>query len=76
MDELSVALGNKEHPGRVRGISSKFGLKHGFPQESGMYKTRQRYKDELFEHLCKKADEYIESKINQLKGSEGLSFVE
>ena len=31
VDELSVALGNKEHPGRVRGVSSKLGLKHGFP---------------------------------------------
>jgi len=31
VDELSVTLGNKEHPGRVRGVSSKLGLKHGFP---------------------------------------------
>lgn len=36
VDELSVALGNKEHPGRVRGSSSKFGFKHGFPQELGL----------------------------------------
>ena len=31
VDELSVALGNKEHPGHVWDVSSKLGLKHGFP---------------------------------------------
>ena len=67
VDELSVALGNKEHPSRVRGISSKLGLKHGFPQEVSSYRTRQRYKDDIFYTLCKKADAYIDEKINQLK---------
>ena len=76
VDELSVALGNKEHPGRVRDISSKLGLKHGFPQEASSYRTRQRYKDDLFDTLCKKANAYIDEKINQLKASQGLSTVE
>ena len=69
VDEHSVALGNKEHPGHVQGISSKLGLKHGFPQEVSSYRTRQRYKDDLFDTLCKKANEYIDEKINQLKAS-------
>ena len=76
VDELSVTLGNKEHPGRVRGISSKLGLKHGFPQEAGSYRTRQRYKEDLFNNLCKMADAYIDQKIEQLKASQGLSTVE
>jgi len=32
-DVLTVALGNLEHPGHVRGISSKEGWKEGFGQE-------------------------------------------
>ena len=76
VDELSVALGNKEHPGRVRDISSKLGLKHGFPQEASSYRTRQRYKDDLLDTLCKKANTYIAERINQLKASQGLSTVE
>ena len=64
VDELSVALGNKEHPSHMRGVSSKLGLNHGFPQEVSSYRTRQRYKDDLFDTLCKKADEYIDEKIN------------
>jgi len=69
VDELSVALGNKEHPGRVRDVSSKLGLKHGFPQEASSYRTRQHYKDDLFYTLFKKANAYIDEKINQLKAS-------
>ena len=69
VDELSVALGNKEHPGRLQGISSMLGLKLGFPRESSSYRTRQRYKNDHFDTLCKKADEYIDEKINQLKAS-------
>ena len=76
VDELSVALGTKEHPGRVRDVSSKLGLKHGFSQEVSSYRTRQRYKDDLFDTLCKKADAYIDEKINQLKASFGFSTVE
>jgi hypothetical protein len=76
VDELSFALGNKEHPCHVRGVSSKLGLKHGFPQEACSYRTRQRYKDELFDTLCKKANAYINEKINQLKASQGFSTVE
>jgi len=40
VDELSVALGNKEHSSRVRGVSSKLGLKDGFLQEASSYRTR------------------------------------
>ena len=64
VDELSVTLGNKEHPSHVQGISSKLELKHGFPQEASRYRTRQCYKDDFFDTLCKKVDAYIDEKIN------------
>jgi len=45
-DILTVALGNLEHSGRVRGISSKEGWKEGFgPEWEAMYRKRDRYKE-------------------------------
>jgi len=45
-DVLTIALGNPEHHGRVRGISSKEGWKEGFgPEWEGMYRKRDRYKE-------------------------------
>ena len=67
VDELSVALGNKEHPSHMRGVSSKLGLNHGFPQEVSSYRTRQRYKDDLMDTLWKKVNAYFEQKFKELK---------
>jgi len=40
-DILTHALGNPEHPGRVRGFSSRISWKEGFGDEwKGMYKKR------------------------------------
>jgi len=76
-DELSLALGNKEHPDCGRGFSSKYGLKLGFPNQLAMYKTRQHYKDDLLAQLCKKADQYIDEKLNQwLQASQDQGSVE
>ena len=50
-DLLTKALGNKEHPGRTRGIESKVGWKHGFPNDAGQYKTRTRYKKNLEDQI-------------------------
>jgi hypothetical protein len=45
---LTAGLGNSEHSGRVRGISSKEGWKEGFrPEWEGEYKKRDRYKEEM-----------------------------
>jgi hypothetical protein len=47
-DILTAGLGNYEHPGRVRGISSKEGWKEGFgPEWEGEYKKCDRYKEEM-----------------------------
>ena len=53
---LSVGLGNPEHPGHVRGISSKEGWKDGFgPQWNNEYKKRDRYNEQManyFQEEC------------------------
>jgi hypothetical protein len=55
-DILTAGLGNTEHPGRVRGISSKEGWKEGFrPQWEGLYKKRDRYKEELSDYFKQEA---------------------
>ena len=46
-DILSVGLGNLEHPGRVRGVSSRLGWKEGFPEHAEMYRKRDRYKEAM-----------------------------
>ena len=40
-DILTKALGNKEHPGRTRGIGSKVPWKKGFQQDLNKYKSRR-----------------------------------
>ena len=41
-DELSLGLGNSEHPGRTRGIGKQMTWKHGFQEDSDMYKKHNR----------------------------------
>ena len=40
-DELTLALGNKEHNGRTRGVGL-MGWKYGFPGDVDSYKSRKR----------------------------------
>ena len=42
-DELTMALGNPEHPGRTRGTPGSVSWKAGFP-DAGGYKTHERRK--------------------------------
>ena len=46
-DELTLALGNKEHDGRTRGTSGSKPWRTGFPEERKKYpdRSRQRRKD-------------------------------
>jgi hypothetical protein len=37
-DELSLGLGNPEHPGRTRGLGKRTTWKQGFPTDNNMYK--------------------------------------
>jgi hypothetical protein len=40
-DQLTAALGNPEHGGRVRGVSSQISLKEAFPQYADSYKKHK-----------------------------------
>lgn len=40
-------LGNREHGGRVRRVSSKMSWKEGFKQDASSYKKRDAYKESL-----------------------------
>jgi len=55
-DILIASLGNPEHPGRVRGISSKDGWTEGFSEEwVGMYKKCDRYKEAMVDYFKEEA---------------------
>ena len=66
-DVLTVALGNPEHPGRVRGISSKEVSKEGFgPEWEGMYRKRDHYKEELSNSFKEEAKKEVEQVMNKM----------
>jgi len=46
-DVLSIAIGSKEHGGRVRGLSSKLSLKDGFEKDRSRYRSHESYKEEI-----------------------------
>jgi hypothetical protein len=55
-DILTAGLGNPEHPGRVRGISSKEGWKEEFrPEWKGEYNKRDQYKEEMESYFKEEA---------------------
>jgi hypothetical protein len=45
-DELTWALGNKEHPGRTRGVGTSVSWKYAFKEDSASYRSRKRKKTE------------------------------
>ena len=49
-DKLTEALGNPEHRGRVRGVSSRQSWKNveSWQSDATSYHTRQRYKEGIF----------------------------
>ena len=50
-------VGNPEHPGRVRGVSSKISWKDRFGEEwKGVYKKRDKHKEEMKDFFEKKAE--------------------
>ena len=61
-DVLSIALGSKEHGGRVRGVSSKLSFKDGFQEDRSTYKRHDRYKEEMIQA----AEQAAESKFRKM----------
>lgn len=64
-DQLTAALGNPEHSGRVRGLSSRTSWKEGFPEEAKGYKKRDRYKQKLEERIAKQVEQHFYSLVAQ-----------
>lgn len=66
-DILTAGLGNPEHPGHVRGISSKEGWKEGLgPQWEGIYKKRDRYKEAMADYFKEEAKKDFKDMMTQM----------
>jgi len=66
-DVLTITLGNPEHPGRVRGISSKEGWKEGFgPEWEGMYRKCNRYKEALSNFFKEEVKKEVKQVMNKM----------
>jgi hypothetical protein len=46
-DVLNVAIGSKEHGGRVRDVSSQLTIKDGFQNDRARYRSHERYTKSL-----------------------------
>jgi hypothetical protein len=72
-----VGLGNLEHPGRVRGISSKEGWKEGFgPQWEGLYKKCDRYKEYLSDYFKQEAKKEFKDLMSQMLSNPPLELMQ
>ena len=69
---LFTALGNPEHPGRVRGVSSSEDWKLGFLEHVGMYKKRKRSVPIDVEALTQSIREIIYQDILQRFAAQGV----
>jgi hypothetical protein len=76
-DILTAGLGNPEHPGHVRGISSKEGWKEGLgPQWEGLYKKRDRYKEELSDYFKQEAKKEFKDLMSQMLSNPPLELMQ
>ena len=73
-DILMKALGNKEHPGRTRGIGSKVPWKKGFPNDFYKYKSRRNAEQRRREEFKAAFEEmYEENKRKEREEQENLA---
>ncbi|KAL6654028.1 hypothetical protein ACP70R_007493 [Stipagrostis hirtigluma subsp. patula] len=76
-DALNKALGNPEHTGRVRGVSSSAGWKFGWPEHRAMYKKRKRSEvdvDKLTETITAQVTQDVMARVATLLASQGIQF--
>jgi len=64
-DSLTMALGNREHPGRTRGVGVQPWIK-GFPNDEGSYRSRDRRRQE---------QEAIDARVRQIAMEEARAEV-
>ena len=63
---LSIALGSKEHGGRVIGVSSKLSSRDGFQEDRSTYKRHDRYKEEMIQAAEKVAESKFKEMLAQM----------
>lgn len=64
-DQLTAALGNPEHSGRVKGKSSRMSWKVGFPQEAQSYRKRDNYKAKMREDIAAQVIQHFYNLVAQ-----------
>jgi hypothetical protein len=72
-DILTAGLGNLEHPGRVRGISSKEGFR---PQWECLYKKCDRYKEKLSNYFKQEAKKEFKDLMSQMLSNPPLELMQ
>jgi len=65
-DTLSVGLGNPEHPGRVRGVSSHLCWKEGFPEHAEMYRKCDHYKEAMRDYFKEEAKKEMKQMLVEI----------
>lgn len=70
---LSQCLG-PEQPGRVRGVSSYKGWKHGFTEHSNMYRKRKRVASVDLEAIKDQVKAEVTSEIMSMLAAQGLQL--
>jgi len=69
-DELTWALGNKEHPGRTRGVGTSVSWKYAFKEDSASYRSRKRKKTEQ-ETRMRELEETVAAQGARIQEMEG-----
>jgi cell division protein FtsI/penicillin-binding protein 2 len=73
-DILTAALGNPEHTGRARGISSKSSWREAFPEYAASYRKPEKSKRTLEETIDERVQKAINDVMNKMKKTECISF--
>ena len=72
-DILTAALGNPEHTGRARGISSKISWREAFPEYASSYRKHEKSKRTLEETIDERVQKAINDVMKKMKKTECIS---
>jgi hypothetical protein len=72
-DILTAALGNPEHTGRVRGISSNISWRKAFPEYAASYRKHEKSKRTLEETIDERVEKAINDVMKKMKKTECIS---
>jgi hypothetical protein len=71
---ITAALGNPEHTGRARGISSKIFWREAFLEYAASYRKHEKSKRTLEETIDERVQKAINEVMNKMKKTECISF--